>query len=81
MDKSIVSNLFGQEWSWQLMPLLLALPFLLTYFSTTLKSSTAIKNSGTAVQPPPVPYWIPLIGNLFPFAFNTEKFLLSVALV
>lgn len=50
------------------------LPLLLTYTLTALKSNWARNVRGKGA-PPPVPYPVPLLGNTFQFAYDTEGFL------
>ncbi|KAH7142831.1 cytochrome P450 [Dactylonectria estremocensis] len=57
--------------------LLLLLPFVLTYIWTVAGNRGYRLDAGSR-QPPKVPYWIPVAGNTFGFAFNTEKFLTSI---
>lgn len=49
-----------------------------TYLLTTLRSSLALSpktKSRNGASPPIVPYSIPLLGNLIPFATNTQAFM------
>lgn len=50
------------------------LPLLLTYVLTWLKARW-IKNVQGEGDPPPVPYTVPILGNTFQFAYDTEGFL------
>jgi hypothetical protein len=53
------------------------LPLLVTYAATAV-GNWGYRNGDASREPPRVPYWIPVIGNTFGFAYNTEKFLASV---
>jgi hypothetical protein len=51
--------------------LLIIAPFVFTYALTYLKSIKGIRSKSEGIEAPPVPYTIPLLGNVFSFAFNT----------
>jgi hypothetical protein len=50
------------------------LPLILTYTATSLQA-TWIKNARGKGSPPPVPYAVPVVGNTFQFAYDTEGFI------
>jgi hypothetical protein len=50
------------------------LPLILTYTLTSLKANS-IKNGPGKGNPPPAPYAMPVLGNTFQFAYDTEGFL------
>jgi hypothetical protein len=58
-----------------ILPTVMLAPFLLTYLITLLRGIVAVKRTGTGKTPPNVPYAIPLLGNLFTFAFDTCHFI------
>jgi len=49
-----------------------ALAVLATYLTTSLQSRLL---RGTKGEPPPVPYWVPFVGNTASFALNTERYI------
>jgi hypothetical protein len=51
--------------------LLVIAPFFLTYVITCLSSMNGVNSKGDNLEPPPVPYTVPLLGNVFSFAFDT----------
>ena len=53
---------------------LLLLTSLLTYITTFLRSSIAIKRQKVGREPPIMPYWIPFIGNLIPYVWDPSGF-------
>jgi len=56
----------------------------LTYFITSLKFANAKARAAKGncdVEPPLVPYSIPLVGHTFSFIFNTPAYLASLQLV
>lgn len=54
----------------------LVLPCLLTYAYTSY-GNKGYRNDPASREPPKVPYWVPVVGNTFGFAFDTETFLFS----
>ena len=61
--------------SWEVSTALaIALLFIVTYMATSLKSVIAIRGKKDGREPPIVPYWIPILGNLIPLVWNTAGF-------
>lgn len=58
--------------TWQTTAMVLLIVPLLTNVLTTIKSVLALYGTGER-KPPILPYWLPLIGNLIPFARDTPK--------
>ncbi|KAJ4189119.1 hypothetical protein NW755_005940 [Fusarium falciforme] len=54
----------------------LVLPCLLTYVYTSY-GNKGYRYDQASREPPRVPHWVPVVGNTFGFAFDTEKFLFS----
>lgn len=50
------------------------LPLILTYALTTFNANW-IRNVRRKGNPPPVPYALPVLGNTFQFAYDTEGFI------
>lgn len=61
------------HWGMMLLASLL-LAFILTYVTTFLRSSIAIRGQKVGRQPPIMPYWIPFLGNLLPYVWDPSGF-------
>jgi hypothetical protein len=61
---------------WLVAAVTVAVTLVVTYLSTTIKWRRA--GSSQLSEPPPAPYWIPLLGNTVAFAYNTEQYLQSL---
>lgn len=46
----------------------------LTFVTTSVKSSLAFRDKGNEKHPIPIPYWIPFLGNLIPFLWDPAGF-------
>ena len=60
---------------------LLVLPFVATYLTTKATQILRQRQGGKDVDPPPMTYWIPFIGNTIEFATDTRRFLTKVGYV
>ena len=78
LPPALGSVLIGREsWDGRLVftaAVAVLLPFILTYLYTSLSANLA-RNGDDKGAPPPVPYAVPLLGNTFQFAYDTEGFL------
>jgi hypothetical protein len=85
MDINTAAILDGFAYDWRLLMLVgaVAIPTL-TYFITSLKFARAKARAAKGncnLEPPLVPYSIPLVGHTFSFVFNTPAYLASLQLV
>ena len=54
-----------------LIPLVLTLPCVVTYFITSLIASEVFRSKKGETKPPLVPYWTPILGHALPFFWHT----------
>jgi hypothetical protein len=72
LDRSLA--MLGWDWRFTTLGIIFAL-FTTTWAITTIKSIMALRATGNNKTPPIVPYAVPLLGNMYDFAFNTKGFL------
>lgn len=73
LDEILAGGVSLAQLDWRYTVVFLALfPFVLTYIITSIRATVAANQKGDAKSPPIVPYAVPLVGNLWSFAFDTE---------
>ncbi len=70
---AIVTNYESQTWQQVVIAttVVILLLFTLTYLITFALSGIGTRTRSDQVEAPPVPYYAPLLGNVFAFAFDT----------
>ncbi len=70
--QQVIASYHSFEWQQRVIvtAVLAALPFILTYVITYRLSIADSKSKEDRVEAPPIPYFIPWIGNTFAFASN-----------
>lgn len=52
--------------------------FPMTYLTTSFTSTMTVHKKGSAKEPPTVPFWIPVLGNIIPFLMDGAAFASSI---
>ena len=59
---------------WKISTCVFLLVPVLTYIVTSVKCVLRMRDTSSDRKPPILPYWLPFVGNLIPFALNMPKF-------
>ena len=60
-----------KEYKAYLFPLVIAMPFIVTYLITSLFSSIVFRSYRRDDKPPLAPYWVPVLGHAISFFYDT----------